>query len=197
MYECEHEMPLETPIQDAMKSLQKQIRNPEIIEFPPEPKAQQQQATSSATATPRAVLPQNDTVQQQPPQQPVVGFPPVASPLAFGSVNSYGNSGITAEKYQQVLAYMSQQQQPTTVTTSTETATASSTEGDDSYAEAKKKAAALGFDTTNMPNNYAELRAKQKKRHKKAMVKMLAKPKLYVPKPENKYDFYGSGEAST
>jgi hypothetical protein len=48
MYECEHEMPLETPIQDAIKSLQKQIRNPEIIECPPEPKAQQQQAVQQS-----------------------------------------------------------------------------------------------------------------------------------------------------
>jgi hypothetical protein len=168
-------------------------------------KAQQQQTTPSATVAPRSVLPTDYTLQQAlpqtalMPQQALTGFPPVASPLAFASVNSYGNSGITAEKYQQLLAYMNQQQQPAVASTSTNTPSTSATSSAeaDSFAKAKLEAAKLGFDTTNMPNSYAELRAKQKKRRRKLTTKNLATPKLYLPKPENKYDFYGSGEAST
>lgn len=122
-------------------------------------------------------------------QQSLASLPVVASPLAFASVNSFGNSGINANNYQQMLAYANQQQQPTaTATTATEAK-------EDSYAEAKKKAAALGFDTTKMPNNREELRRIQRKRHKRVMAQMLKKPKLYVPKPDDsKYAAYGGGD---
>ena len=169
--------------------------------------AQQQQPASTVAATPRAVLPADYTIQQalpqttlMPQQQALTGFPLVASPLAFASVNSFGNSGITAEKYQQLLAYMNQQQRSAVASTSTNvppTSATSSAEAD-SFAKAKIEAAKLGFDTTNMPNNYAELRVKQQKRRKIARQKNLESyKKPYLPKPENKYDFYGSGEAST
>ncbi|MCS6265944.1 MAG: hypothetical protein H2174_00045 [Vampirovibrio sp.] len=167
--------------------------------------AQQQQPASTVAATPRAVLPADYTIQQalpqttlMPQQQALTGFPPVASPLAFASVNSFGNSGITAEKYQQLLAYMNQQQQPAVASTNTPSTSATSSAEADSFAKAKIEAAKLGFDTTNMPNNYAELRVKQQKRRKIARQKNLESyKKPYLPKPENKYDFYGSGEAST
>jgi hypothetical protein len=167
--------------------------------------AQQQQPASTVAATPRAVLPVDYTIQQalpqttlMPQQQALTGFPLVASPLAFASVNSFGNSGITAEKYQQLLAYMNQQQRPAVASTNTPSTSATSSAEADSFAKAKIEAAKLGFDTTNMPNNYAELRVKQQKRRKIARQKNLESyKKPYLPKPENKYDFYGSGEAPT
>jgi hypothetical protein len=175
--------------------------------------AQQQQASqpppaTATTATPRAVLPQADytmlqaTLQTMPtiapsvPQQQWMGLPPVASPLAFASVNSYGNSGITANNYQQMLGYINQQQQQSNGATPSTTGTASITE--DSYAKAKIEADKLGFDTSTMPNNATEQALKRKKRHKKLMAKLLAKPKLYMPKPDDsKYASYGGGEASS
>jgi hypothetical protein len=174
--------------------------------------AQQQQVSqpppaTATTTTPRAVLPQADytmlqatlptmpTIAPSVPQQQWMGLPPVASPLAFASVNSYGNSGITANNYQQMLGYINQQQQSNGATPST-TGTASTTE--DSYAKAKIEATKLGFDTSTMPNNAAEQTLKRKKRHKKLMAKLLAKPKLYIPKPDDsKYASYGGGEASS
>ena len=165
--------------------------------------AQQQPPASTATATPRAVLPADYTLQQALPQttlipeQALTGLPPVASPLAFASVNSYGNSGITAEKYQQLLAYMNQQQQLsiTPTTTSSESVTVTSHE-EDNFSQAKIEAEKLGFDTTNMPNSYAERRAQQQKRHKRVMAQMLKRPKLYVPKPDDsKYAAYGGGDS--
>jgi hypothetical protein len=173
--------------------------------------AQQQQTTQQqpVTATPRAVLPQDYTMLQttlptmptiapSAPQQPLygqqpqlIGLPPVASPLAFASVSSFGNSGITANNYQQMLGYINQQQQTVAIPTA-----ASTTE--DPYAKAKIEAAKLGFDTSTMPNNATEQALKRKKRHKKLMAKLLAKPKLYKPKPDDsKYASYGGGDASS
>ncbi len=141
------------------------------------------------SAVPMNLQPTSPALPFAPQQQSLASLPVVASPLAFASVNSFGNSGINANNYQQMLAYANQQQQPTaTATTATEAK-------EDSYAEAKKKAAALGFDTTKMPNNREELRRIQRKRHKRVMAQMLKKPKLYVPKPDDsKYAAYGGGD---
>ena len=158
--------------------------------------AQQQTAQTApeATAAPRSVLPQEGVL-----QPPMTGLPPVAQPSAFGSVSSYGNSGITATNYQQMLAYMNQQQQqPATASTSTQPTATSGTEVDP-FAQAKLEAVKLGLDPSSMPSNREEFEAQQaanRQKRSKARQARLNKPlKLYLPKPENKYDFYGGGDA--